>query len=253
MREPAHQIEVARWRRALAPLVQQPDSIVDRIVVLDETPSTQDECRRLTDRPGLLVTALRQTAGRGRLGRQWADDRGEGVALTIAVAPQPPERLSVASAIAACEAAERFVGRRLSIRWPNDIMASGRKLAGILIEQHGPLALIGIGVNVNQPAWPESLEEIAISLRELLDSPQDRITVIHRIVSQLGDALGRDDDRLTAAFQDRDLLAGTTQHFTIGRERITGTVVRIDPLRGLLVRTVHGQRFLPAATTSLAR
>ncbi len=253
MSQSAREADAARWREALTPLIHEADSLVDRIVVLDETPSTQDECRRLADRSGLLVTALRQTAGRGRLGRQWSDVRGEGVALTIAVAAQSPERLSIASAIAVCEAAEHFAGRSLGIRWPNDIMADNRKLAGILIEQFGPLALIGIGVNVNQDVWPESLAEIAISLRELLDSPQDRVAVIHRVVSQLGDALGRGDDRLTAAFQDRDMLAGTTQHFTIGRERLTGVVERIDPLRGMLVRTADGERFLPAATTSLVR
>lgn len=245
--------DAPRWREALAPLTGQPDSIVARIVVLDETTSTQDECRRLAERPGLLVTTLRQTAGRGRLGRQWADDGGEGIALTIAVAAQPPERLAIASAIAVCEAAEYFAGKRLGIRWPNDIIASNRKLAGILIEQQADVALIGIGVNVNQAAWPENLAEIATSLREMSDSPQDRVEVMARIVSRLGDALGRSDERLTAAFQDRDVLAGTEQHFTIGHERISGVVERIDPLRGLLVRTVGGQRFLPATTTSLAR
>lgn len=244
--------KVSSWRDALASLSASSTSIARRIVVVDETTSTQDACRRLADgEPGCLVTTLRQTAGRGRLGRRWADDRGEGVALTISVAAQPPERLSIASAIAVCEAAEHFAGRQLGIRWPNDVMADGRKLAGILIEQQGEIALIGIGINVNQRTWPDELAPIAISLRQLIDTPTNRPDVVVNIIERLTANLARSDDQLTAAFAPRDALAGAAQTFAVGNESVTGIVERIDPLRGLLVRTADGERTLPAATTSL--
>lgn len=244
--------ELRSWQDALAPLAAAPNSIVRRIVVLDETTSTQDECRHLAQgQPGLLVTTLRQTAGRGRLGRQWADDRGEGVALTLSVPTQPPERQSIASAIAVCEAAKHFADRRLGIRWPNDIMADGRKLAGILIEQQGDIALIGIGINVNQADWPIELTTIAVSLRQLLDQPVSRSCIIAEIIKRLGTNLARSENDLADAFRTHDILVDTTQTFIVGHQRIVGVVERIDPLRGLQVRTTHGRRTLPAATTSL--
>ncbi len=252
MNEPLPALEASAWRNTLTPLTDLPQSIVEQIVVLEETTSTQDECRRRAEgRPGLLVTTLRQTSGRGRLGRQWADDQGEGVALTISVPAQPPERLSIAAAIAVCEAAEQFAGRQLGIRWPNDIMADGRKLAGILIEQIGRIALIGIGINLNQTEWPTELSPIAISLRQLAADVPSRCQIIAHVLGRLAANLQATPEQLATAFQRRDILAGNTQSFQTGAERITGLVERIDPLQGLLVRTASGQRVLPASTTSL--
>lgn len=240
------------WQEALAPLAAAPNSIVQRVIVLDQVASTQDECRRLAGgRPGLLISALRQIAGRGRLGRRWAADHGEGIALTLSVAVQPPERLSIASAIAACEAAEHFAGQRLGIRWPNDIMANGRKLAGILIEQQGDTALVGIGMNVNQISWPGNLAPIAISLRQLIRARVNRTEVIVKMIERLTANLARSDDQLAAAFTPRDTLAGTAQTFAVGAGSVTGIVQRIDPLKGLRVSTADGPRTLPAATTRL--
>lgn len=243
------------WREALqSSLGAATQQLVSRIVVLDATASTQDECRRFAEgRPGCLVTARRQTAGRGRLGRHWADDRGQGAALTLSVAAQTPERLSIASAVAVCEGLEPFAGGQLGLRWPNDIIADGRKLAGILIEQLDLIALIGVGVNVNQTDWPTELAGIAISLRQLIGTEVDRIDVIAQLIQGLGVNLARSDDEISDAFARRDLLTGTMQTFTIGHERITGIVERIDPLTGILVRTNDGARALPTSATSLVK
>lgn len=245
--------EAGRWRAALEQSLRGwPHPLVDRVFVLEKTASTQDECRRLAEgRPGCLVTALRQTAGRGRLGRKWADDRGEGASLTLSVAPQSSERLSIAAALAVCEALEGFAGRPLGLRWPNDVMADGRKLAGLLIEQSDDLAFIGIGVNVNQTHWPGELDGVAVSLRQLRSGEVDRAKVIIAIIERLAGALRRGDGELAAGFAQRDTLAGTTQTFTRGGEIITGAVERVDPLRGIVVRTPGGARTLPASITSL--
>lgn len=241
------------WSEALSAALREAAAPITRIVVLEETRSTQDECRRLAgDRPGCLVTALRQTAGRGRLGRRWADDRGEGVALTLSVAPQPPERLALAAGVAVCEAAERLAGRPLTIRWPNDVMADDHKLAGILIEQLDHVAFVGVGINVNQNTWPSELADAAISLRQLTGAAFDRIRVTAEVAAGLTSTLDRSDADLAAAFAPRDLLTGTTRTFLLGGERITGVVERVDPLAGLRVRTPDGRRTLPAALTSLA-
>ncbi len=242
----------AAWSESLHAILRDAAAPVRRIVVLEETESTQDECRRLAgDRAGCLVTTRRQTGGRGRLGRRWADDRGAGVALTLSVAPQPPERLALAAGIAVCEACEHFAGRMLRLRWPNDVTADGPKLAGILVERLDHVAFIGVGVNVNQTDWTADLAGAAVSLRQLAADPINRVQVIGQIVQRLTAALGRSDRELAEGFAPRDVLTGTMQTFILGSERITGSVERVDPFHGLVVRTSEGRRSLPAAHTSL--
>ncbi len=112
------------------------------VVIVPETTSTQDAARRLDAAPGTVVIAGRQTAGRGRLGRVWADTGDEGIAASFVCAVAAPERMAVACAVATARAAESVLGRLVGIKWPNDIVAEGRKLAGILIEQSGDRAVI---------------------------------------------------------------------------------------------------------------
>lgn len=245
---------VDAWRRALTQSFGDgASSPVRHLVILPKCDSTQDECRRIANgQPGVLVTTLQQTHGRGRLGRSWADDQGAGVALTMSAPSLPPERLAVAAAVGVCEAVEQFAARRLGIRWPNDVMADSRKLAGILIEQSGDIALIGVGVNVNQTTWPSDLAGIAISLAQLVGAPIERPAVTAAVVARLCAALDRSEDELCQAFQPRDVLLGTRQQFISAGAPITGVVESVEPTRGLRIRTSDGPRFLPAQTTSLA-
>lgn len=242
--------------------------LIDRIVVQPTVESTQDECRRRCEgRPGLLVTTLRQTAGRGRLGRRWIDERGEGLALTLAVRTHPPERLAIAAGLAVADAVESALpestrlSRRLGIRWPNDVVAhDGRKIAGVLIETSGPIAFVGIGVNVAQPSFPPDLAPVATSMAILSGSAWTRQnssaagldpSLAVAIVNQLADRFKQTDDALAAAFHERDVLRGMTRTFENGGQRFTGQITTIDPLKGLVVEIESGRVVLPAATTSL--
>lgn len=230
------------------------------VTVLRETGSTQDAARRLRAAPGRVIVAGRQTAGRGRLGRAWADTADQGIAVTFVVPAAPPQRLAVASAVAAARAAEELLGPgRAGIKWPNDIVAGERKLAGILVEQADGLALIGVGVNVAQTSWPPELAGRAVSLAEL-GARVDRIDALASLVGAMNEALGLDDGRLGREYAARDVLVGTTATFRSGPRTVTGTVTRIDPIRGLALRTGRqgdGRReqeiFLPAATTTVLR
>ena len=110
---------------------------------------------------GLLVTAAEQTAGHGRQGRTWTAPPGEALLMSV-VLHDWPALLPLAAAVAVAETA----GADAQIKWPNDILVDGRKVAGILVEgrPHEGWAVLGIGVNVAVRAFPPELDGIAGSL-----------------------------------------------------------------------------------------
>jgi BirA family biotin operon repressor/biotin-[acetyl-CoA-carboxylase] ligase len=129
-----------------------------RLKRCDTVDSTNAEALRLARagaRGPLWVTAQRQTAGRGRRGRNWASPPGNLYATLLLTDPAPPPHvaeLSFVAAVALADALARLapgLSPRLQIKWPNDLLCDGAKLAGILVEgEGGPVAaVVGIGVN----------------------------------------------------------------------------------------------------------
>jgi BirA family biotin operon repressor/biotin-[acetyl-CoA-carboxylase] ligase len=173
---------------------------VQRIVVLETTESTNDDARRLAQSgapEGTVVLADGQSAGRGRLGRSWDSSVGVGLYLSILLRPaEPVERIGrypIAAAVAVGAACRKLAGERVVLKWPNDVLAGGAKLAGILTEmRQGSLAadlVVGIGINVNHEAtdFPETLRGAATSLRILRQGVVvDRETVALAVLEELG-------------------------------------------------------------------
>ena len=126
-----------------------------------EIGSTNDECLRLAAASapsGTAVVADRQTAGRGRHGRPWSSPPGTGlyVSLLVRLVPspeRPPTLLPLLAGVAAARAIAAVGGIQARLKWPNDVLLNGRKLAGILVEgsfepDGGFAAAVGLGVNV---------------------------------------------------------------------------------------------------------
>ena len=155
------------------------DPFVRDVVVLETTRSTNDDALRLLDSgapEGTVVVASCQTAGRGRLARRWHSAADVGLYVSVLLRPVGPieslTRWTVASALAACAACRACSGAAIEIKWPNDLMFEGRKVAGTLAElrSSGGVAtglVVGTGFNVNhQPGdFPPDLREHAVSLR----------------------------------------------------------------------------------------
>ena len=154
----------------------------DDIQWLESCGSTNDEARRL-DPTGPIdtVVAFHQTNGRGRLARQWHSPPRSGLYLSWVAKPRLPLEaggsIPLLAAIATAELCrERDVN--VQVKWPNDVLVNGAKLAGILCEARsgadGWTVVVGIGLNVITPVagWPEALD--AIALDELVDEPPDR-------------------------------------------------------------------------------
>lgn len=122
---------------------------------------------------GTLVTAESQTAGKGRRGRFWVSPPGTGIWFSLILRPEIlpayAPMLTLAAALSVAEAIENVCGLPAKIKWPNDIVLSGRKVCGILTEMSAEqdqvhYVVVGIGINANMTEFPEEIRETATSL-----------------------------------------------------------------------------------------
>jgi len=151
-----------------------------------ELDSTNEEARRLAEAGAvgpLWIMALRQNAGRGRRGRAWISPEGN-LAATLLLRPDAPQavtgQLSFAAALAVADMAAHFApDAAIAVKWPNDVLADGKKLAGILLE--GGAGWLAIGIGVNLAGHPEGTEFPATSLAQLgiaVPSQDEALTVL---------------------------------------------------------------------------
>ena len=152
------------------------------LLELDEIDSTNEEARRRAaadEQRSLWIAAGRQSAGRGRRGRAWESSPGN-LFATLLLRPEKSAgecaQLSFVAALAVSDMLARLAPRAdLALKWPNDVLASGRKIAGILLESEsgadGMAAWLAVGIGVNLAVFPEDAEFPAISLAALGAAP----------------------------------------------------------------------------------
>lgn len=169
-------------------------------------PSTNEEAARQAAAgaaEGLTVVAREQTAGRGRLGRAWASPKDAGLYMSVVLRPRLRAEewplVTLAAAVAVVDALEEACGLRADIKWPNDVLAGGRKLCGILAETvetvAGRACVLGVGVNLTASAYPEELRGAATSVEEA----SGETIGADELTGKLLAALGRHYARLQAA------------------------------------------------------
>jgi BirA family transcriptional regulator, biotin operon repressor / biotin---[acetyl-CoA-carboxylase] ligase len=180
---------------------------------LREVDSTNVRAQRLavSGAPhGALVTASAQTAGHGRQGRAWVTPPGRALACSL-VLRDPPRLLPMLAALAVADVADRFDtgGRVAAIKWPNDVLLDGRKVAGILAEgrpQEGWVVLgIGLNVAVAEHDLPPDVRRIATSLG---CAPADVEPALALLLERLEHWLGASPEQAMDAYRARDALAG---------------------------------------------
>jgi biotin-[acetyl-CoA-carboxylase] ligase BirA-like protein len=170
-------------------------------------PSTQELVRGLDE--GAVGACEQQTEGRGRMGRRWTSPWGTGVLFSLALAPHtPPDRLpplGLVVAEAVCEA----TWPDAEVRWPNDVVVAGHKLAGVLAELREGRVVVGVGVNANLTAaeLPADARVPATSLRILRGAPVDRAQLLADMVAAV-EARYRRFERDGFAGIERDELRG---------------------------------------------
>ena len=203
-------------------------------VHLRRTTSTNDHARALASAgapAGTLVTAGEQTAGRGRQGRTWSAPPGRALLLSLVVRELDP-LLPLRAGLAVADLA----GPPALVKWPNDVLVEGRKVAGVLVEarpQEG-WAVVGIGVNVAVEAFPPELERIAGSLGR---APEELGATLRELLGALERRLAADAGAVVAALCERDALLGRPVRWAGGE----GVGEGIDADGSLLVRTADGE------------
>jgi BirA family transcriptional regulator, biotin operon repressor / biotin---[acetyl-CoA-carboxylase] ligase len=196
-----------------------------------------------------VVVADAQTGGRGRRGHTWFSPPRSGLYVSVVVAPATsrvdPQRatmlLTLAAGVALAEGIEAATGLTVSLKWPNDLLVSRRKLAGILAENHSDTVVLGYGINVGATAFPPELGDRATSLESELGREIDRDQVLAATLAALE---RRYDDLVDGRFDAildawRRLAPGAsgarvTWTTTAGTE--SGVTAGIDEHGALLVR-----------------
>jgi len=217
-----------------------------RIELFDCLPSTNREAVQLAQAEvehGTVVAADSQTAGRGRLSRTWFSPPGANLYCSIILrSARPPEHLTewlswlpLISALAAAEAIKQVSSIQVSVKWPNDLLISERKVGGILCEsgtgmRSDPFQIIGIGINVNldHDDWPADLRDSATSIWQERKIVVDRNRLLAQLLLELEQCL----DELVIHGTNRIGLAYYQRCSTIGHT-IQATLANGDVVVGL--------------------
>jgi BirA family biotin operon repressor/biotin-[acetyl-CoA-carboxylase] ligase len=175
------------------------DMLIGReILFFDSVSSTNTVAMEMAAngcKEGTIVMADSQTGGKGRLGRSWISPPGKNLYASIVLRPSTPPRdataLTLLSAVAVASAIRRSTPIAATIKWPNDIIADGRKIGGILTEIKADMdsinyAVVGIGVNVNLAAsdMPDEIKNIATSIINLTGEPFSRTTLSYEVIRE---------------------------------------------------------------------
>jgi BirA family biotin operon repressor/biotin-[acetyl-CoA-carboxylase] ligase len=231
--------------------------------------STNEVARRLAEAgapEGSLVIAEKQSRGRGRLGRSWHSPGGSGLYFSLVLRPQVAftrlPALSLVAALSICRALETLGDLKAEVKWPNDCLLSGRKVAGILVELSAELdrvsyAILGIGINVNNQRkdLPPSIRSRATSVAMEIGSSVSRVELIRRILNEF--------ERAYCNFQryglrfigpelvSRSAVIGKKIIVTVGRKRFIGQALGFDENGALRIKTRKNVQTVSAGEVSL--
>jgi BirA family transcriptional regulator, biotin operon repressor / biotin---[acetyl-CoA-carboxylase] ligase len=228
-----------------------------RLVRLERVGSTQEAAREMVRSGiggGTAILAGEQTAGRGMGDRTWQSPRGLGIWLTIIHRSARPKgewpALTVAAAAGVCGAIEG-AGLRPRTRWPNDVLLSGRKVAGVLADTESDAVLIGIGLNVLQQDCDFSPElrgrATSIRLEAQRDGiePPDLETMLAEVLSQMARSLrifeSAGPDAVIPAFWERSIDRGKRVTIRLPSAMLVeGPVIGLGEIGQLLIETERG-------------
>jgi BirA family biotin operon repressor/biotin-[acetyl-CoA-carboxylase] ligase len=178
---------------------------------LDVTDSTNTRAAELASDPanaGTVVTADLQSQGRGQHGRIWHSPPGTNVLLSSLLFPPPalrrPPLLTAFASVAVAETILQATGKQSTIKWPNDVLLAGKKVAGILIEGGAQHFIVGIGLNVNQLADDFQRMDLpdATSLSLAVGKPLDVRGITELLIQNLDELYGRLFDGEIAALEE---------------------------------------------------
>ena len=236
----------------------------------EEIGSTNDRAKELAEQGaehGEVVVAEAQTSGRGRRGRAWASPARKNLYFSVVLRPElPPSRapeLTLVGSLAICDAL-RQAGVQAGIKWPNDLLASGRKIAGILTElaaepDRVEWVVLGAGVNVNaRPEdFPAEVRDEATSILLERGQAAPRALFAAACLTALEDWIDRHAEEgfgpVRQAWRERSVTLGREVAVTVDGRELVGVAEDIDETGALLVRTGAGVERITSGDVQLLR
>lgn len=235
-----------------------------KILIYSSTSSTNDiaaEYAKNKKNDSLAVFAEQQTAGRGRTGAKWLSGQADSIICSILLTKVKlnAELLSLACAVAVADA----IGKPAKIKWPNDILLNGKKVAGILLESKAKddttVYIIGIGINCHQQEndFPTELKQTATSIDIESRTVCDRISLAKRLLTSIEHWLEIAEqmpEKVTERWNKLSAQLGHRVTLLYNRRKFTGTCIGIDPQKGLVLQLdTGGVRMFDAVHTTIAK
>ena len=221
-----------------------------QVLYYDNVPSTNDVAADLGDGgapEGCVVVGDAQSAGRGRLGRTWVSPAGAGLYVSIVLRPEGDviPLVTIGAGVALSEGIQAATGLRPDLKWPNDVLVAGRKVAGILAEGTVRYVILGLGINVLPAAYPPDVASRATSLERELGRAIDRGSLLVECLSSFATRYAELRQGQRAAVVDawRDRAVGSLKkrvRWEAQGTRMEGIAEDIDADGALLVRTPDG-------------
>ena len=267
---PAHGVRVIRPVRPHPYLIERDlgtRRVGRSVICFAEVDSTNDvawDSARQADADGLVVLAESQHRGRGRHGRRWVSPPGANVLMSVLLTEAGGallhEALTIAAGLAVAEAIEETSALRGELKWPNDVLVDGAKVAGVLVETRGARggrgAVVGIGINAGAAPSPQEVPGPATCLADKLGHDVERIELIRAVLVHLDEwahrvSLGRLDE-LHDRWLARCGMINQRVRIRCGDECLTGRALDISPLEGLILSCDDGRRVhLPADNSTV--
>jgi BirA family transcriptional regulator, biotin operon repressor / biotin---[acetyl-CoA-carboxylase] ligase len=230
---------------------------IHRLREVDSTNTWVRDRARHGDAAGLVAVADHQTAGRGRLDRRWESPPGANLLASVLLRPdfggEDVHLCAGAVALAGADACRELAGIEPVLKWPNDLLFEGAKLAGVLAEAEfagSSLAAVVVGIGINV-AWPGPPEAGGTCLDDLAAQPVDRLVLLDRLLGALEprcalleESAGR--RALADEVRRRCATLGQQVRVTLPGEEVTGRASAIDDAGRLVVDTGSGPRAVSA-------
>lgn len=225
-----------------------------------EIGSTNTRARELAEdgaAAGEIVIAESQTRGRGRMGRRWESPPFENLYVSFILRPRLPPRhapqITLAAAVALVETLGSYLSRPPAIKWPNDILFDGKKIAGILTEatcdaERVSYVILGVGLNLNYRVeeMPEELRQRATSLADLTGRQVSRESVLVRLIQDMDRCYGELEEggfeSLRPRWEAHFMLRNRRVRVEVGAETQTGRAQGIDREGALILEDEEGRR-----------
>ena len=239
-----------------------------KILVYNRTSSTNDiaaEYAKNKENDGLVIFAEEQAAGRGRAGSKWLSGYAESILCSIVLTDCKlnAEPLSLTCAVAVADAIGKLGGYEAKIKWPNDIILNGKKVAGILLEskttkQHQTY-ILGIGINChqNKDSFSQQLQQTATSIDIESHSITDRVSLAKRLLTSIEhwlEVAAQTTKDVTGQWRKLSTQLNHRVTLIYNAKKFTGNCIGIDPEKGLILQLdTGGVRMFDAAHTTIFR